>query len=169
MKIKNLLINKKAKVKLATFILAGTLASSMLTGCGRSKDNILEGTILENTTVITFNGGSKDIVKPVEVCSSLDSDFHYYSVTSGNCYSDNNCGHICCYCEYGCYFLQNTNIEDKENITEYLTPDEIEKAYNGNLTNEDIIEIITRITVDEKNMAKYLVTEEDSLKMTRKK
>ena len=175
MEIKNLwinkkaeVINKKAKVKLATFILAGTLALSMLTGCGRSKDNIFKGTILENTTVITFDDNSKDIAKITGLCISENSLYsHYRSITSGIYFSDIECEET--YHNNYTDFLHHLNITKEENIVKYLTSDEIEKAYNGNLTDEDITEIITRITIGNEDILECSVAEQSSLKITRKK
>ena len=79
MKIKNLNINRKATSKLAACMLAGSLA---LTACGEEKiddkNNILKGTILENTCVVTFEDGTKDIAIAIESCNY--SQYPHYIV-----------------------------------------------------------------------------------------
>ena len=90
MKIKNFKINKSAASKLAACVLVGSLTTTMLTGCSTDRNNILKGTILENSCVVTFADGSKDIAVAVGNCDNSEYH-HYYSITSGEYFGDHKC------------------------------------------------------------------------------
>ncbi len=145
MKIRNFKINQKAVSKLAACVLVGTLAATTLTGCGRNdKNNFLEGTILEDTCVVTFEDGAKDIAVTLTDCivdTNTGKYYHHYrSVISGECFASEKC------------ISKSTNspafryygITNEESITRYLTPNEIAKAMQGELDNNDIIAIVRR-------------------------
>lgn len=147
MKIKNFKINleviQSKFLKLKRFVLAGSLVATMLIGCG--KESALDETLLEEASVITFEDGSKDIARAINTCSSFSDDkgdsIHYRSVITGERYSDEKCtadrpnGEV----------IKHYPIVNDESLTGYLTADEIAKAINGNLNDEDIIAIIKRV------------------------
>ena len=141
MKIKNFNINANVLSKAATFVLAGSLVSAALTGCGdKSADNLLEGTILEGARVITYDD-VKDIATPKSLCNGTRNSYHYKSAISGGYFADEKCTHS--KTDTG-HAIQHCNIIDNESIIAYLTTDDLTKAYNGELTDEDIIAIISR-------------------------
>ena len=143
MKIKNFKINQKAASKLAACVLVGTLAATTLTGCGatvNNKTNLLKGTALDGTTVITFADGSKDIAVAVENCTQSQDYKHYRSIISGIYYAPKNCNF-----DYQLNdVLHHFEIVNAENIVNYLTEDELDKAIKGGLDTDDIAVIITR-------------------------
>lgn len=145
MKIKNLKINQKTVSKLATYVLIGSLATATLTGCSNTDmttNNLLKDTILENTSVITFENGSKDIAITISGCPYSKDYKHYSSIISGICFGDKECttnksnGH---------YLNNNQKIVNVESISNYLTIDDLTKAIQGELDNDDIIAIVNRV------------------------
>lgn len=148
MKFNNLKLN--GALKLATYISIGSITAASLTGCSaknNNNDNILKGTILENTNVITLEDGSKDIAVAVDYCSTIDQCTHYYSIISGEYFSDVEC-EIKEYriSTFEHVIVKHYIITNEESIAKYLSADEIKKGINGELSNEDISTIITRIT-----------------------
>ena len=122
-------------------MLVGTLAATTLTGCGVAvnRNNLLKGTILENTCVVTFEDGSKDIAVAIEICE--DKDYHhYYSITSGEYFGSEKCSKE----KIEGSVVHHYGITNEENITGYLTTDELTKAIQGELDNNDIIAIVSR-------------------------
>lgn len=139
MRIKNFKINQKATSKLVACVLAGTLAATTLTGCeDTNRNNLLKGTILENTCVVTFEDGSKDIAVAIDTCD--DKYHHYYSIISGEYFGSKNCQKKTIYKTV----VHHYGITNEENITGYLTTDELTKAIQGELDNNDIITIVSR-------------------------
>lgn len=145
MKIKNFKINleaiKSKFLKLKRFVLAGSLAATLLTGCGeKTKSSIFDGTLLEGASVITFCDGSKDVATTFGSCSNnyydSGSSLHYRSIITGEEYSDEKCG---------LRSLIHYQIANVSNISSYLTQDELTKSINGDLSEEDIIAIISRV------------------------
>ena len=139
MKIKNLKINQKLMTKLSACVLVGSLTAMTLTGCSNDKDNLLEGTILEKACVITFEDGSKEIAVSDAYCK-YDNVFLYYSIVSGEYFSDDECPHIGM-----SETIHKYDIVQAEVITKYLTADDLTKASQGELTNDDVINIVTRV------------------------
>lgn len=141
MKIKNFKINQKAQSKLATCVLVGTIATATLTGCSDDFDrnNFLKGTILENTCVVTFEDGSKDIAVAISACSEDDYN-HYYSIISGEYYASK----LCSAGQIEWTVAHHYEITNEENIVKYLTTDELTKAIKGELNNDDVIAIVNR-------------------------
>ena len=139
MKSNNFKINKNVASKLAACVLVGSLAATMLTGCS-DRDNILKGTILENSCVVTFADGSKDIAVAIGSCWESCEYHHYYSITSGEYFGDKKCtkdrieGTV----------VHHYGITNEENITGYLTSDELARAMKGELNNDDIVSIVSR-------------------------
>lgn len=150
--------NLKLYRKVAALSLACALTTTSLTGCSMRYTDapdtnykcLLGGTILEDTYVTTFEDGRKDIVKLVCTCNK---NIHtiYYSVISGDYYSDDDCF------DYGLAFrkadgsgiarkeiLGKENVVSVQSISCYLSEEDLIKAANGELTKEDIIDIITR-------------------------
>lgn len=149
MKIKNLEIKQKKASKLVSYVLAGSLAVASLTGCCAKPDrnNILKGTILENSCVVTFADGTKDIAIAVADCNTKENNFHhYYSVTSGEYFSDEKCTAS----EVEHTPVHKYEITCEENITAYLTPEDIEKAISVGLEVNDISSIINRTLEQDK-------------------
>lgn len=124
--VKNYLIEKKKK--LCAMVLAGAVTLPLI-GCGEN-DSLLQDTILENAIVIEIYG-EKRIVRV------LNSGWHkhYVDITNGIRYADEK--HACADCDV---FMESL---PKENLS--LTKEELEKAINKSLTDEDILDIIDRI------------------------
>ncbi len=155
MKIKNFKINKKAASKLAACVLVGTITATALTGCGATVDrnNLLKGTILENTCVVTFKDGSKDIAVSIDYCVKTNYNYHhYYSIITGEYFVDEQCDFLTLEGNY----VYHYEITNEENILNYLTTDDLKKAMQGNLDNNDIIDIAIRAIepVNEENNPK---------------
>ncbi len=143
MKIKNFKIDQKAASKLVACVLVGTLAATTLTGCGatvNNKTNFLKGTALEGTTVVTFEDGSKDIAVAVDKCVKSQDYKHYRSIVSDIYYAPKDCN-----LDYqGNDMLHHFEIVNVENIINYLTADELDKAVKDGLDADDIAVIINR-------------------------
>lgn len=151
MNFKNFRMNKKAASKIAASALVGSLATASLTGCGNvttgERHNILKGTILEDSVVVTFADGTKDIAVRVGECNGwicgLDYDSnlnHYCSVISGQYFSDDNCRTTTINGDYVLHY-EIDNVEDTVN---YLTTDELKKALETGLDDNDVVSIVTR-------------------------
>lgn len=135
MKIRNLKISQKAVSKLAACALAGALATTTLTGCG--KKNMLNGTTLEKACVVVYEDGSKDIAISVDDCNESKYP-HYRSITSGAFVCDETCTHT--FAEG--IVVHHFSIDHIEAIK--LTDDEREKAVKSELDKNDIVGIINR-------------------------
>ena len=146
-KLEKLKIQKK---KLMALALAGVIASTG-SGCARNTGS-LDGSTLANTKVITTTDGKIEIVRDIYKSSNdryckLYNDnthHHYRDVISGNYYSDSES------CEkyehnFRDIFPIVLDVASVESITDYLTPEEIAKSANGQLTEDDITNIILRI------------------------
>lgn len=138
---RNFKINQQAASKITACVLVGSMVATTLTGCVPTVDrnNILKGTILENTCVVTFDDGTKDVAIVVASCSSGEYN-HYYSIISGEYFGSEKCT---------ADTIEGTpahhyTIINEENITGYLTSNELTKAIQGELDNNDIITIISR-------------------------
>lgn len=133
-------INKK--------LLAGTLAlvssMTMLAGCTGDElsEIVLSDTVLAGKRVITFEDGSKDVVKKDRLCMCDDPHYIYYSCTKtpATYYVDDYCKSSK-KIELAIY----TEIKETKDILNYLTSQEIKKATNNKLTDEDILNIKNRI------------------------
>lgn len=128
--LRDSLIEKKKK--LYAIALASTLVTTSLTGCGKEKP-LLKGTILENCAVTEING-EKTIVR----FYSDGTHYHYQDIVSGLVYIKEN------ECSNKRYDTLPQDISFK-NITCYLTEEELSKAIQKNLTQEDIIAIVCRV------------------------
>ena len=153
MKIKNLKINQKAASKLAAYTLVCSLAATSLTGCStndRNKNNMLRGTVLEGTNVVTLEDGKKDIVYSIDTCNDCKFN-HYYSIATGEYFCDEDCslnildGHI----------YHHYKIASEESILSYLNSEEIAAASYGTLSKDDLVNIVTRVAnLDSKEKVK---------------
>lgn len=153
MKEKNIKINHKALVKLATFAAVGTVTIGSLTGCQGKNRSILHDTPLNNSYVITFENGTKDIALAKGISGS-SSYFVYESIISENRYTkiyDKSERTPLCHTAGG---EQEMPIVSVEPISVYLTSEDIQKGINNTLSNEDIIAIIERINLQGNNEAK---------------
>lgn len=142
--MKNLKIFEPAvSAKVVSCALTGALAATALVGCS-GRNSVLDGTVLEDSVVVTFSDDSKDVAIAVESCedSSLP---HYQSVTSGVLYGNEYCSH-----KNDGFFdfrpIHHYSIINEENILQYLTLEELKKANNDELTEDDIITIIERVS-----------------------
>lgn len=142
MKISKLKINKNAVSKLAAYVLAGSLVTGALTGCQFSadKESLVKGTILENVYRVTFQDGGYDVA--IAICDCNDSGHnHYYSLMYQQYYSDKNCPEF----EIEGNECYHYAIANEESIICYLTQDDIEKAREGKLNSDDLIQIVNRV------------------------
>lgn len=120
--------------------MAAIIAATVLTGCkdknNDSKDFLLQGTMLENCVVAEINN-EKTIIKLVQHNHINNRHYHYQEIGGGVLYTDNE---DCISKE-----IKRIPTPDFENITAYLTEDEIAKAMEGTLMDEDVVNIIFRI------------------------
>ena len=164
MKIKNFKIDQKVSSKLATCVLIGSLAATTLTGCGDvDRNNLLKGTILENTVVVTFDNGSKDIAVAISNCNSKEEYHHYYSIISGEYFGSLKCTKT----KINNTVSHHYGITSEENISGYLTSDDITKAMKGELNNNDIIAIINRAIESTETIESIESTNEETNVKTR--
>lgn len=140
----------------AALALVGTMTTGVLTGCGNNnKPSLLDGTILEETRVISFDDGHKDIATIEDVSCNASgcncSEKMYKSIVTDEYFSNDRC-------EASLFFkgvdlsgviLNHYSFIDDESIVVYLTTDEIVKASKGELTEDDISNIINRIFAKE--------------------
>lgn len=139
----NLKIYKKVGRKIA--IIGGTmLLSTSLIGCGNKKDSLLKNTLLEQSRVITFEDGHKDIVIHEQNCDHHDGHSIYKSIITNEYITDE----VCRQNYVGLKLLEKYKIFKDESIVSYLTSEEIIKASNGELTKEDITNILVRIVTE---------------------
>lgn len=138
-------LDKNTSKRIVALALATTMTTGALSGC-KSKDNLLDGTILENTRVITFEDGHIDIAENTRVKTNVDGNFdiasehnhnHYKSIITNECFSTSDCNLKAIDYKY--------EITSDESIVAYLTPEEIVKFATEEITNEDIKNIILRI------------------------
>lgn len=150
---------KKFKLyrKVAALALVGTMATSILVGCG-SKDSttsFLDGTTLEDTRVISFEDGHKDITNIEYIgCNNRKCDCDkkmYRSIVTDEYFANDECKASIYYnhSNNNQYILNHYNIINDESIISYLTTDEIVKASKNELTEDDITNIISRIFTKE--------------------
>lgn len=142
----------KTSFKKGAIITACTLSMMALSACGK-KDSLLKGTILESAQVITYEDGTKDIVKILEDCRK-EKYHHYYSVITGEYIADSSCGKNCTSSKYE---LNRYEIETVESIVKYLTQEELTKAVESEIKKEDISKIISRVLTDTEEKEKQLV------------
>ncbi len=124
--------------------------------------SLLEGTILEDTYVITDSNDNTFVVRPTEEYYGIDvSCFndnyanHYIDLLSNNCYHENPEDSEGCYNEDKGIFP--IDIVSRVPISVYLTEEDLSKE---EFTDEDIVEIIqrardgssidTNVTIEEK-------------------
>ena len=100
---------------------------------------MLKNTRLENTRVITFGDESKDIA--TSFATGMCTGTHYHSIVSGDYYVSSD--HSVSASELANYHYYD--ITSDNSIVYYLTDEEMTKACNGQLTDDDCIAIINRI------------------------
>lgn len=145
--IRNLRISKK----LLALVAAGTVVLTF-TGCNTEGESLLDRTILENTQVVTFEDGHKDLAVIKTWCPENyeeEKDVHniYKSIISGEHFACEECTQVKTSAASIGYSekINKCPILTSESIVEYLTSEEIVKANNDELTDEDINNIIARI------------------------
>ena len=147
MKIKDFKINRTNLKRLACGLVASTVMTMSLTGCGTknesSKNNpILAGTILEDAVVIELTDRKEIAIHTGKDCG--EGHKTYESILTGSKFISSECsnGHYV-WPQAQSEFLP---IKDVSLISSYLTAEEIEKGLNDRLTQKDIANIIFRIT-----------------------
>lgn len=150
--------SKLTKTKLfkrgVALALAATTCS--LAGCGKKAP--LEDTILENS-VVALVDGDYEILKVIEsdhcyvaddsnIKSNYDHKHYQNVVTNEYLVDDEDCQKF--RIDYSSltsytYIPRHAEITDIKSITGYLTEEELQKANDNDLTDEDIVKIIARI------------------------
>ena len=118
---------------------------------------LLKGTILENTNVVTFEDGTKDVVKKLVYCRDGCTREHkiYISIVSNEHFTSSECkSKHTNYYLFSNPELNKYSIINYESITKYLTNEEIVKASKDKLTKEDIANILNRIFTKEESKTK---------------
>lgn len=108
--------------------------------------SLLEGTILEDTYVITDSKENVYVVRPAEEYHGMDISIirdsnanHFVDVLSGNCYHERDDDNdFCFFNEHGIFSI---DIVSQVPISSYLTEEDLSKE---ELCNEDVIQIIQR-------------------------
>ena len=152
-------INKNYSKKFISLTLAGVVMLSTLVGCSNGMKNRklwFKGDNLKNVSVIFFNDEVKDVATNNLYCSPrVCTGKHevYRSVVNGEMFTDDDCKAKSS-ADYLGTNLNKYDIKIIENITSYLTIEEIEKANKNELTEEDVSNIITRIFEEENSIQK---------------
>ena len=146
-------VNLYQGIKGALFGGAVLLAGSGMMGCSSdtteiSTPSLLEGTILEDTYVITDSNDNIFVVRPTESYQGdnfntlLDTDGcvnHYIDLLSNNCYHEKASEEdVCRLAESGVFSI---DIKQRNPISTYLTNEDLLKS---EFSDEDIVEIIQR-------------------------
>jgi hypothetical protein len=119
-------------------------------GCSSKPKYVLQGTLLDHAVVASVDGNLA-LVKCEEIkdgssAENKNNHQHYFDIVNGEWLTD------CAGCE--AFNIRTVEeIEITDDILEYLTPEELTKAVNKNLTIEDVVNIITRIRDDQKENA----------------
>lgn len=154
MKIRNFNINPKITTKLSSYILVASLLACGLSACRHNassqRSNILKGTFLENTCVVTFEDGSKDIAVAISSCAGSKYN-HYYSVITGEYFGDSE--QNCVKEKIDGTIIHHYPIVNEENIIGYLTEDVLLKVVSGKLTNEELISFISQTITPNEEVA----------------
>ena len=152
-------IDKNTSKKIIAYVIIGTIGLTTLTGCNNnneSRSSFLSNTVLEDTSVFTFEDGHKDLAKPLILCGMTycQGKNHklYRSIVTNEYFSDDDCVREC---YINGIILNKYNITSEESLINYLTTEEIAKAANNQLTEDDITNIINRIfSKEEKSIQK---------------
>ena len=168
-------LNLNRGIKGALFGGVVLLAGTGVIGCSNKEDvpstpSLLEGTILEDTYVITDSNADIFIVRPTESYQGdnfntlLDTDGcvnHYIDVLSNNCYHEKTFEEdVCRLAESGVFSI---DIEQQKPISVYLTKEDLLKS---EFSEEDIVEIIQRAKDDSSNN-ENVTAEEKGLEYTK--
>ena len=128
---------KIKRAVLSNTIILGIIAS--LTGFGKTE-SVLTDSLLYQASVVTFDNGSKEVARSYEHCNQSSFN-HYVNIITGEIFSDK----VCFWETINGQTNHKYNIVSEEPISKYLSKEEISKANNKELTEEDILEIVTRI------------------------
>lgn len=168
-------LNLHRGIKGALFGGVVLLAGTGVIGCSNKEDvpstpSLLEGTILEDTYVITDSNADIFIVRPTESYQGdnfntlLDTDgcvSHYIDVLSNNCYHEKTFEEdVRRLSESGVFSI---DIEQQKPISVYLTKEDLLKS---EFSEEDIVEIIQRAKDDSSNN-ENVTAEEKGLEYTK--
>lgn len=170
MKYKNFQFNKS----LLTRLLAGTIAlvvsSTAVSGWSNKNTDPLEGTLLEGYVIVTLNDGKKEVAITKYECNS-GFGHHYINPTTGEEFADIECRHQPVIQMRYKHIIQKYHIEGEESIALYLTEEEIKMLQDGELSDEQISNLIVRSLAESINrdaMEEETETEETSEAYTRK-
>ncbi|MBO5138653.1 MAG: hypothetical protein J6B89_03325 [Bacilli bacterium] len=136
---------KNLKVRASAFLTAGSMLFTMV-GCNK-KDHLLEDTLLDKTIVATVDGdisvlkerNSREGTLLGSNESNIAEHVHYLDVVNGQWITDD--AKNCC----NRSVIKVNSIEKEGNILSYLTEEEMLKAKDDSLTEDDIISILYRI------------------------
>lgn len=154
--MKKLKINRNFSKKFISITLTGVIALSTLVGCSNNRKMLFKGNNLNNVNIIIFDNELKDVANGDFYCNPrvcTGEHIIYRSIVDGEMYTDDDCKAKSS-ADYLGTTLNKYNIQNIENITSYLTIEELEKAKNNKLTDEDISNIIDRIFEEESNIQK---------------
>lgn len=137
----------KKSTRLAAMALALGITVGSTSGCSNKKDSyLLQETIFDKTIVANVNGNIA-FVRPESsrvdclgfIEGAADEHIHYFDIISGQWITNSE------YCVNRTGVLKNFDIEEMGSMLEYLTEEEMKKANEGSLTEDDIIAIMYRI------------------------
>lgn len=163
-KFKKNKISKFRNTKLYKGIVVGMSALTLATALSACREEkqltpILHDTILENAVVATVDGDieilkEEYVYKDHHICyydenDKLDNHKHYRNIVTGEWLADSQgyCDTVNTSTSWSINNVnpRNADISNIESITNYLTEEEYQKAIKGELTEDDIIKIITRV------------------------
>lgn len=153
--MEKLKVNKNISKKFISLTLTGVITLSTLIGCS-NKSTAFKENNLKNISVIIFDDEGKDVANVGSHCSPrVCTGEHdvYRSVVDGEMFTDDECKAKSS-ADYLGTTLNKCDIKIIENITSYLTIEELEKANKNELTEEDISNIIARIFGEENKAEK---------------
>jgi hypothetical protein len=153
------MISLKKRILILLKIAAMLATLSGCFGKSNSKDHALEGTLLDKAVVGTVDDNTAFLRAKnskangnfgCDADASIPSHQHYTDIINGEVLTDSD----------DC-INSNTRkcegIEIIDDILSALTPEELEKAINNGLTNQDLIDILTRIRKTKEEKEKPMV------------
>lgn len=141
------------KYKKILLTLGMITTTSLLNGCGNQerptntkKEYLLQDTILDNHVIAKINGSY--IIVKLETPTHKHNHYHYTDIITGLKYADIDDDMETCFNEF--IYIEKPELK---NISYYLTKEDINKCINGNLTEEEIVNIVYKINtkINEEN------------------
>lgn len=155
--MKKLKINEKIGKKFVLCTLIGTVSGFTLIGCNK-ESKFLEGTILEEAVVVSFEDGTKEVASRIKFCEDCDGKHMLYQdLVSKEYFTDDECAYEIKGVWGTDHYISKYAISGVEGIRKYLTDEEMKKAGNEGLNKEEISDIIVKINSTKPEEDKKLI------------